>query len=372
MRTARLLPTLAGLAALAACGSDPVSGPLAARDAGVRADVLAAQGGRVTVMSQNLYVGADVDLVILALASPDPNDDFLTLLGAIATLGNTAFPVRAEAIADEIARRRPHVVGLQEVSEIDIDLTGYGVPVVVHQHFLPILQAALDARGLHYGLAAQVKDLEATPLPGVGLVDHDAMLVDLDRVTVTAAGGQVFANNVGVVAPGVELKRGWVWADVVIDGAPYRFVSSHPEADLAGAQLSLLRAAQVSELVASVPADRPAIVVGDLNDVPGSLMYDVLAGAGFGDVWGALRPGVVGYTCCHLADLSDALTTFDQRIDYVWARGIGHPAGGLQGRIDRWGEVPADRFAGPAFPIWPSDHAGLVAELLLGRAGAPD
>jgi hypothetical protein len=64
-------------------------------------------------MSQNLYVGADVDLVIRALASPDPSDDLPALLFAIETVGQTAYPARAEAIADAIARARPHAVGLQ-------------------------------------------------------------------------------------------------------------------------------------------------------------------------------------------------------------------------------------------------------------------
>src|SRR2546425_11601102 len=61
----------------------------------------------ITVMTQNLYVGADVDLVIRALGTPDPGDDFPALLFAIATVGKTDFPARAEAIADKIARARP-------------------------------------------------------------------------------------------------------------------------------------------------------------------------------------------------------------------------------------------------------------------------
>src|SRR5438094_370582 len=83
----------------------------------------------ITVMTQNLYVGADVDLVIRALGTPDPNDDFAALLVAIETLGKTAYPARAEAIADEIARAQPHAVGLQEVSDIDIDLRPLGAPL---------------------------------------------------------------------------------------------------------------------------------------------------------------------------------------------------------------------------------------------------
>src|SRR2546422_11378666 len=56
----------------------------------------------ITVMTQNLYVGSNVDLVIQALATPDPDDDFAALLVAIETVGKTAFPARAEAI--EIGR----------------------------------------------------------------------------------------------------------------------------------------------------------------------------------------------------------------------------------------------------------------------------
>jgi hypothetical protein len=36
----------------------------------------------------------------------------------------------------------------------------------------------------------------------------------------------------------------------------------------------------------------------------------------------------------------------------------------VKGRIELVGEVPADRFAGTAHPLWPSDHAGLVARLI--------
>src|SRR6266481_3752764 len=104
----------------------------------------------ITVMTQNLYVGADVDLVIRALGTPDPGDDFPALLFAIQTVGKTDFPARAEAIADRIARARPHAVGLQEVSQINIDLRPLGVPAVVDQDFIGLLQAALAARGLNY------------------------------------------------------------------------------------------------------------------------------------------------------------------------------------------------------------------------------
>jgi endonuclease/exonuclease/phosphatase family metal-dependent hydrolase len=164
----------------------------------------------------------------------------------------------------------------------------------------------------------------------------------------------------------VELIRGFVWARVTIDGQSFTFASAHPEANLAGAPVALLeqiRAAQVGEIVTAVGAAERVVVMGDLNDFEGSPMYGVLASAGYSDTWRTMRPGAEGLTCCHRSDLSDQVGNFDQRIDYIWTRGFARENGKVQGSIDRFGKEPSDRLAGPAYPIWPSDHAGLVAVL---------
>ncbi len=331
-------------------------------------DAVGAQ--RIGVMTQNLYVGTDVDAVLLALMSEDPNDDVPALFTAIETLGKTDFPTRAGAIADEIARERPHVVGFQEVSDIHVDLTGVGVPVVINLEFLPILEAQLAARGLHYTVAATVKNIDVTLPPGIQLVDYDAILVNTDVATVDFAYAQNFTYNLGEIAPGVVLKRGFVEVAAIIDGARHVFVSTHLEPDVAGQDLSGLRAAQAYEIAAVLGDATPAFVMGDLNDQPGTPMYQVFQQAGFRDVWKDVRPDVdgftagEGYTDERRADLSNPLNGFTQRIDYIWARGVGHPIAGLQGRITRFGAEPSDKVDGPYFKIWPSDHAGLVAELL--------
>ena len=317
----------------------------------------------VSVLDWNIYIGADVDAVIAALASPDLNDDLPALLTAIQTLQETDVLARMQAVAREIARARPHVVGLQEVSELDIDLTGLGLPVDIHVDFLPILQAALAAEGVNYTVAAIVTNIDATPLPGVRVVDHDVLLVDADRVTVVSTLAQNFTNNIGTVAPGVELIRGWVQIEATIRGTSYTFANTHLESGQ-GDQLSLLRAAQATEVVTAIGAAPRAILMGDLNDLPGSLMYQVVSGAGFTDVWSALRPRARGLTCCHLPDLSNRKPQFDQRIDYVLARGVGHPIIGVRGLVRRLGVRRHERLRGPFHPIWPSDHAGLVARLL--------
>jgi endonuclease/exonuclease/phosphatase family metal-dependent hydrolase len=317
----------------------------------------------VSVLNWNIYVGTNVDAVLVALASPDPADDVPAMLAAIERFQATDFATRAEAIADRIAHKRPHVVGLQEVSEISVDLTALGVPIVIDLDFLAVLQAALAARGLRYEVAAAVTNTVATPLPGIRLVDHDVLLADPARADVVSTIARNFAVSLGVVAPGVEIKRGWVAATASVDGRTYTFVNTHLEAG-AGEPFSRIRAAQALELMAALDGAAPVVLMGDLNDEVGSPMYAVVAGAGFVDLWAALRPGAPGLTCCHDSDLSNPVATFDQRIDYVLTRGFDAGKPHPRGQITIVGEVPADRLAGPAYPIWPSDHAGLAATLL--------
>ncbi|HXV85551.1 MAG TPA: endonuclease/exonuclease/phosphatase family protein [Gemmatimonadales bacterium] len=360
----------AGLACALACGDAPtdVGDPLdplgsVHQDPGV---------DRVTVMTQNLYVGTDVDAVLAALISPDETDDFPALITAIQTFQATDFPARAAAFADAIARERPHVVGLQEISDVLIDLTELGIPVSIHQRFLPILEAALAARGLPYVTAATILDFTASPLPGVELKDYEAVLVDTSRATVTHTHARLFSHNLGMVAPGVALERGLVEVTATIGGRPYVFVSTHLEPDLAGHDLSGLRAAQAYELaVAVVGSSTPAFVMGDPNDRPGSPMYQVLQQAGFTDVWAELRPGVQGYTSPRDPDLANPADQLTKRIDYIWVRGLGHAGAGLRGQVERLGVRPWERIQGPLYAMWPSDHAGLVANLIAARPVGP-
>jgi hypothetical protein len=346
-----------GLALATACAGDEITDPNAqGQDSPIARGI--GDRPRLTVLSRNLYIGANADAVIAALASSDPNDDFPTLLNAIATLQETDFPTRARAIAGEIEGIRPHAAGLQEVTDLDIDLTGYGVPLVLSTHFLPILQAELVSRGLHYVVAAQVTNVQATPLPGISLIDHDVLLVDASRVTLGVLKmEQNFTNNIGVVAPGVDLKSGWVAVDATIDGKAYIIASTHL-ASGSSPGLDQLRAAQAMELATSLGTDMPALIMGDLNDTPGTLMHQVLAGAGFTDLWAALAPTERGFTCCHQDNLANEAAGFDQRIDYVFARGFT-----VRGQVQRTGSTRADRIPGPFHPIWPSDHAGVVASL---------
>lgn len=351
-----------GSVLLTACSADRVADPTG--DLGENLEV--SRANAVTVMTRNMYIGADVDAVIAALASPDPNDDFPTLLNAIGTLQETDFPTRAKALADEILRNRPHAVGLQEVTDLNIDLSGFGIPLTISQDFLASLQAELTIRGLNYIVAGQVTNIQASPIPGISLVDHDALLVDASRVTLgNVKIEQNYTFNIGVVAPGVNILRGFVLADATIGERSYLLADTHLESGSAPG-LDQLRAAQAQELAGTIGTAPSVIVLGDFNDTPGSLMYQVMTGAGFTDVWGAVHSHEKnGLTCCHLPNLANESATFDQRIDYVFARGLGRPGDPPRTRVSLTGSTRSDRIAGPLHAIWPSDHAGLVARFVV-------
>jgi predicted extracellular nuclease len=356
---------VSSLATLAlGCAQEAPNAPSAV-ETGLEPVTLRAPPHGLVVMFQNIYVGADVDAVIGALATPDQNDDVPALLGAAGTLNETDFTARAAGFADAVARFRPHVIGLVEVSKIDIDLdlTPLGGPhIVAHEDFLPEISAALAQRHLHYRVAAVNQNFVVTPIAGVSLADYDVTLVDARVRVGHDVVARNFVNNVGPVAPGVSLTYGFTLVPISVAGRHYQVATTHLQDDVGSADPTLLRAAQMQELVEAVPAGRPAVIMGDFNDAAGTPMYQVATEAGFTDVWPALRPGEDGFTCCHASNLTAARIP-DQRIDYVLARGFGRHDKPVDGWIARFGARPGEMVQGPLHPIFISDHIGLVAGL---------
>jgi len=251
------------------------------------------QGVGVSVMTRNLYIGFDADAAIAALATGDPTIFGPVLLASVTTLQNTDFHVRAQTIVDEIARTRPHAVGLQEVYRIHADLSALNLPITIDLDYLAILQAALAERHLPYVVAGSVVDSDLQPLPGIELVDREVLLVDASRARVGAGVvARTFQANIGVIAPGIDKKAGYIVAPITIGDLGVTLVTTHLESDLGPGsypQLSQLRAAQAAEIIGVIGTAPRVVVLGDLNDVEGSLMYRALAQAGLVDTWRRLR-----------------------------------------------------------------------------------
>jgi endonuclease/exonuclease/phosphatase family metal-dependent hydrolase len=207
----------------------------------------------------------------------------------------------------------------------------------------------------------QLLDMEVPTAFGydVRATDHGVILAsDLVAETRTVA-EQVYAAKLPFATPlgPVLVPRGFVAVDAKIRGEWIRFVSTHLEAVDVPPPLppGLFRVLQAQELAAFLGADpRATILVGDLNSVPGAEGEAVLAGAGFRDLWAALRPGEDGFTDGFPEDLSlDGVLT--RRIDYVLWRGLLAPLS-----VDVVGGTAADR---AIVGLWPSDHAGVVGTL---------
>lgn len=322
---------------------------------------------QVVVESRNLFIGTDLDPIFQAPTFP-------ALVGATTLaflhVQATNFAERAQALADEIEANDPDVVGLQEAVTIlsDTPADGPATPAETPVYdYLQILLDALSARGLHYAPAAVVTNAD-TELPtalgfDVRVVDHDAILVRTDQrvadLKVSNPQAANFATNLTVptVAGPITLTRGWTSVDLKIRGRSFRVVNTHLET---GASPPV-QLAQANELLAGPAAvDMPVVLIGDYNsraDGTGTPTYGALLAAGLQDTWSTLFPGDPGLTCCHETSLrlTGPADAFDERLDLVLTRGLFRSQD-----MDILGEELDDRTPSG---LWPSDHAGVVAEL---------
>jgi endonuclease/exonuclease/phosphatase family metal-dependent hydrolase len=325
----------------------------------------------VVVETRNLFVGANLDPIFQAQTFPQ-----LVLATTVAFLNvqATNFPERAEALADEIAANDPDLVGLQEAVRIltDTPADGPATPAeTVAYDYLDILLAALEARGLHYEPVAVVTNADNELPTALGfdarVIDRDVILArdDLTVADLMLSNPQAsnYATNltVNTVAGPITIKRGWTSVDARIRGKSFRLINTHLETSVAPP----IQLAQAQELLAGPAAtDIPVLMIGDYNsrgDGTGTPTYGALMAAGFEDAWAEVFPGDPGLTCCHETSLrlTGALDAFDERIDLMLMRG------GLAALdADILGEELADRTPSG---LWPSDHAGLVAELAIPR-----
>src|SRR5665811_1824940 len=117
------------------------------------------QGKReLSVMTRNLYLGSSLTP---ALAAETP-EEFVEAVALIyGTVQFTDFPARSEAIADEIQATEPDLIGLQEVTK----WTTAGLSPPPGYDFLEILEGSLEARGLHYSVAAVANNANIGPAP---------------------------------------------------------------------------------------------------------------------------------------------------------------------------------------------------------------
>lgn len=328
----------------------------------------------LTVATYNLYLGGDIAPVL------NPAGDPLAAAAQLfADVQATRFPERALALAELIADERPHVLGLQEVSlwEVGAAPAGPFVPVL---DFEAILLTALAAERVPYVPVATNDNFASppVPVPGVGFVkltDRDVIMVRADVLgsrlrTSDVSEQNSFRVNLQATLPPpvgpIVVLRGWSTVDVTFSGKTVRVANTHLEVD----SFAPIRDAQAQQLAAVLGASpHPVVLLGDLNADPGSGAAKILVDAlDLEDAWEEEGSGP-GYTAGQDALLRNVPSTLDRRIDYVLYQDDRRPR--IEGDdVEVIGEELDDRTASG---LWPSDHAGVVAELeLRGGRGRPD
>ncbi|MBW2287033.1 MAG: hypothetical protein JRG90_04330 [Deltaproteobacteria bacterium] len=283
---------------------------------------LAAPGAQakdsIDVMTQNQYLGADLNPIINAEGPAEFN---AAVIKALEDVAANDFPARAEKLAELIGDRLPELVGLQEVfifqcTDLGPSVTDEGcdnprISNAFNDH-LSLTLANLTALGEDYSAVATVVNFNTgsvivPPLlfPGipfniegynalVNIYDRDVILARSDIAgSATPVDFTVFQPfgiclkpsadgcNYQLVAtatlPGgvtISQERGYVGVDVTVGEKDYRFINTHLEVQRPdGTDLSsIVQAAQAQELIttlANVPhGNRSLIVVGDINSSP--------------------------------------------------------------------------------------------------------
>jgi len=327
----------------------------------------------VRVMTRNIYIGTDVDVV---LSAEDPSQIPILAAQAFQGLIATNFPERAISLVKEIAVTQPDLIGLQEVTLLRIQSPGDAViggtiPAEdVLMNYLDIFMATLDAFGLNYKVAGKIQnvDVEIPMVTGtdpltfddVRVTDFDVILVKED-VQVSNVSTANFQVNLPLPDLGVELKRGYILMDAKVGKKTYRFANTHLEPFYLP-----VRNAQAQELMAALNnAQYPVIMVGDFNTpAPFGETYQFILSQGYVDTWShnILDDNPNGFTYGHAPDLLNADANFYERIDHIYVKYDGFPGYGLQEPVISVvvGDEESNKTASG---LWPSDHGGVVARL---------
>ncbi len=316
--------------------------------------------GAVRIMTQNLYQGTNFTEVLSATTPA-------AFVGAVTTTFNNILNTkpleRAAAVAGEIARERPDLVGLQEAAIVRTG-TAPATTVVVDQ--LQALLGELDKRGQRYEAVAIVPNVDVEAPSTLGF----DVRVTVRTVIIARAGSndlklsnlqvQSFLVNksFGTAVGSVINTRGWASVDVRLRGRSFRLATTHLE----GASPFTIQQAQAKELIQSAGnTTLPVVFIGDFNIAanngldPTFPTYQLFINAGFTEAWPLKHAPDPGFTCCQNPDLLNPTSLLNTRIDLVLFRGAFAVTD-----IKRVGDSPSDRTPSG---LWPSDHAGVVATL---------
>lgn len=368
------------------------------------------------VMTVNLYLGGSLGSAIEA-ADMGIAEFLAAAAGVYDTAQATNFPLRAEAIAKSIKKRKPDIVALNELTDwVASSSSGANLP---NYDYLKILKRAMKKQGLAYKNAAIVDnadigftesigipylnparpgcDYQVDPnLPltsqlGAGLLNCQVRLKDRDGIlyntktkklkflgkSKTATGRFKRQQEFAVAGQQLSFDRGWASAQFSFRGKKFTMMTSHLEVESGTPGTTGLKnwpspvqVAQGKQLVRiaqkkAKQTNGRVVLAGDLNsDANGfySPTYRNLTKY-FKDSYlqaGGEKGQSVGATCCQTGDLNSDIPldsgdpVVPTRIDLV----LNRKAKAV------WAEVIENKLQDTQ-PMWESDHYFYAAAVRL-------
>jgi endonuclease/exonuclease/phosphatase family metal-dependent hydrolase len=248
-----------------------------------------ADKSQITVMTRNLYLGADVGVAM----------DLIPNLPAAAQfmwdqVKATDFNKRAPKLAAEVIAARPDVIGIQEATIWFCKKNLWSKRTEVFNFTEQFLQAT-KAQGQEYVLAtkngktalntgysigavpfitmvndpATFQPLFGQDKAACGFEIADALAIRAELADkVLAVGNSEYEATYTIVPTIMTVYRGYTWADIQIGNIPVRFLTTHLES-LWDENKVPNSAKQAQQLIADLKDTKNAIVImGDFNSDP--------------------------------------------------------------------------------------------------------
>lgn len=241
---------------------------------------------RLTVMSRNLYLGADVGVALEKIPNFPAAAQFMW-----DQMKQTNFTARAAKLARETVLDRPELIGVQEATIWYCKKDLFGDQVAVF-NFLDEFIAATKQTGVGYSLASangveafnpgysiaavpyltKVNDeslfnsLFGQKSASCGFTIGDALLVRDDvKDQIIQVGNTEYKQSYSIVPTIMTIYRGYTWADFKVQDSVVRVITTHLES-LWDENKVPNSALQAQQLVADLKdAKMPLIVMGDFN-----------------------------------------------------------------------------------------------------------
>jgi endonuclease/exonuclease/phosphatase family metal-dependent hydrolase len=329
--------------------------------------------GNLRVMTYNVDEGTD----FIEIQNATTTSEFLVAVGqTISAVRATNPPVRMQAIAQQILAAAPTLVSLQELDQWSSGpfdpVTQTCGQLTMEFDMLQELMSALGSLGGHYQVAAQATQYAFPPTPGlilpstflcVQVIDFNVILARTDLSLTRFQWGNPqsgqFVNMDFVATPigTIPLPSAWASVDASFNGKAFRFIGTHLQSVDA-----VVRELQGDELRAG-PArtSLPVIVAMDSNaqasPPPVDPTYMDFIEAGYTDSWTQAFPLSPGFTCCQAPLVNNVVSQLYQRIDLILTLGAVQTQ-----NIALFGATADSK---TATGLWPSDHAGVAAQLVI-------